>query len=130
MAYSLEKINYEFSRVSTADALEIRKIMMNGVAIMQKGLKDKCVKGAKINNDDLSDEIATMNNLLAEIEPFALKYLVIINPDGSKIERPETSMLEQFFENPFYALEISKTFFEMIQGFLDRLPSSQNTQKA
>lgn len=127
MAYSLEKINYEFSRVSTADALEIRKIMMNGVAIMQKGLKDK---GAKINNDDLSDEIATMNNLLAEIEPFALKYLVIINPDGSKIERPETSMLEQFFENPFYALEISKTFFEMIQGFLDRLPSSQNTQKA
>ncbi len=128
MAYTLEKINYEFARISTADALAIRKVMMDGVAKIQDKLnaKGKALEKAKESDFDIS----AMSDILAEIEPFALRYLVIINPDGSKIQAPETSLLETFFENPFYAMQISAEFFKEVQGFLNRLSSYQNTQKA
>ena len=127
MAYELERVKYEFGRISTADALAIRKVMMDGVGAIQKALPQG-KKLDKVRDEDLN--ISAMSDLLADLEPFALKYLCIINPDGSKIERPEVSLLETFFENPFYMMSISAEFFKEIQGFLNRLQSSQNTPKA
>ncbi len=126
MAYELDRVKYEFGRISTADALAIRKIMMNGVGQIQKDLQGK--KLDKVKDEDLN--VGAMSDLLAELEPFALKYLCLINPDGSKIQAPEVSLLETFFENPFYMMSISAEFFKEIQGFLNRLQSSQNTPKA
>ena len=128
MAYKLESINYEFARISTADALQIRKIMMDGVSKIQADLQAKGKKIDKAKDDDF--DISAMSDILAEIEPFALKYLVIINPDGSRISSPEITLLESFFENPFYAMQISAEFFKEVQGFLNRLSSYQNTPKA
>ncbi len=127
MAFKLESITYEFSRVSTSEALEIRKIVMNGLA--------KIAKQAKADGVDMTDESAfdlgQMNDLLCDIEPYALKHLRILNADGKTwTENPDTSLLESFFENPFYAMAISSEFLKVVQGFLALLPSFQNMTTA
>ena len=115
MAYKLESISYEFARISTADALQIRKIMMDGVSKIQADLQAKGKKIDKAKDDDF--DISAMSDILAEIEPFALKYLVIINPDGSRISSPEITLLESFFENPFMQCRFQQSFLRKFRVF-------------
>ncbi len=125
--FEFESVKYEFSRVTTAEALEIRKIIMRGVAKMQSAVKES--GGDMSNEADL--DIAEMNEILCELEPYALAHLKILNQDGKTFtEKPDISLLESFFSNPFYAMAITSEFFKVIQGFLQSLPSYQNTPKA
>jgi len=51
-------------------------------------------------------------------------------PDGNFVENADADTLgDVYFKNPFFAMEITKNFFEQIQGFLANLPSYQNTRK-
>lgn len=117
--YEFEGVKYEFSRVTTAEALDIRKIIMRGVAKMQKD-----------GGGEAEMDIAEMNEILCDLEPFALGHLRILNQDGKTFtEKPDISLLESFWENPFYAVAITAEFFKVIQGFLASLPTFQDTSK-
>lgn len=110
--FKLNDIEYDFKRVCVADAIEIQKLMLK----------------ASAKDGDL--DLGKIGEALGDLTPFALKYVKLKNKDGTWLENADTETLEHFFENPFFALEITKNFFEVIQGFLASLPSFQKAQKA
>lgn len=114
MAYTFEGITYDFDRLKTGEALEVRKLVMKGLS------------GVKSEEDiDLND----VTELLADLEPYALKHIRILNADGKTwTEHPDVELLESFFTNEHYAMVITQEFLKRIQGFLASLPSSQNTK--
>lgn len=110
--FELNGIKYAFKRVCVADAIEIQKLMLK----------------ASAKDGDL--DLGKIGEALGDLTPYALKYVKLENKDGTWLENADTETLEHFFENPFFALEITKNFFEVIQGFLASLPSFQKAPKA
>lgn len=122
----LEGITYDFCRVKTKEALEVRKIVMKGLSSVMRQAKENGQDVSTMSEADF--DLGEMTELLAEIEPYALKYVRILNADGKTwTENPSVDVLETFFTNEHYAMAISQEFLKRIQGFLASLPSSQNT---
>lgn len=108
--FELNGIKYDFKRVTVADALEIQKIIFGAI--------------------DKNGNEVDMGDALGKITPYAIKYIKVQCPDGSFVENADADTLgEMYFQNPFFALEVAKNFFEVIQGFLASLPSFQNSLK-
>ena len=106
--FELNGIKYDFNRVKVADALKIQEVIFNAMG---------------------KDGEVYLGKALNEITPFALKYIKVQCPDGSFVEDADADTLgDMYFQNPFFTMEITKNFFEMIQSFLVKLPSYQNTR--
>lgn len=114
MEFELENQKYTFARVSTQDALEIRALMMKAYG--------------KAENKGEAD-LEALSEIQPQIDNYALKYLKVKNADGTWLEKPDLAILELKFSNPFFVVEISKNFMDMIQNFLQALPHFHNQNK-
>ena len=107
--FELNGIPYDFNRVKVADAIKIQEVIFKAMT---------------------KDGDIDIGSALSNITPFAIQYIKVQTPDGNFVENADADTLgDVYFKNPFFAMEITKNFFEQIQGFLALLPSYQNTQK-
>lgn len=102
--YKLENREYDFSRVSTAEALKVKSAMMI--------LADS---RASISNKE--EAIKTLDDL-------ALKHLIVKN-EGEWLENLDEYAIESLFGNELAIIEISAQFQNRIKDFLQSLPSFQ-----
>ena len=102
--YKLENKNYDFQRITTADALKVKSMMMI-LASDKSTIKD----------------IETANE---KLDSLALKYLTI-EQEGQWLENIDEHALTALFANELAIIEISAKFQERIKGFLASLPTFQ-----
>ena len=103
--YQLENKNYDFERVTTADAIKVQSLMMMLA-------RDK----------NTIDDIEATNEKLAKL---ALKYLTVEQDDGNWLKNIDEHALKAIFVNQYAIIEISAKFQETIKGFLMSLPTFQ-----
>ena len=106
--YKLENKNYDFERITTADALKVKSMMMI-LASEKSTIKD----------------IETANKTLDDL---ALKYLTV-EQDGEWLKNIDEFALNAIFSNELAIIEISANFQERIRDFLSSLPTFQISQK-
>lgn len=102
--YKLEDKNYDFKRITTADALKVKSMMMI-LASEKSTIKD----------------IETANKVLDDL---ALKYLTV-EQDGEWLENIDEFALNALFSNELAIIEISAQFQNRIKDFLQSLPTFQ-----
>lgn len=102
--YTLEDKEFEFGRITTADALKCR----TAIVALSQNIQD--------------------NEANATIEKIARKYLRVKDEQGKWWENPNDEALEVLFENPFATFEIINKYQEYVLGFLNALPSFQQAQ--
>lgn len=102
--YQLEDKNYDFERVTTADAIKVQSLMMMLT-------RDK----------NTIDDIESTNEKLAKL---ALKYLTI-EQNGEWLKNIDEHAFKVLFSNEYAIIEISAKFQERIKGFLMSLPTFQ-----
>ena len=102
--YKLENKNYDFQRITTADALKVKSMMMI-LASDKSTIKD----------------IETANKTLDDL---ALKYLTV-EQDGEWLKNIDEFALNALFSNELAIIEISAKFQERIRDFLSSLPTFQ-----
>ena len=103
--YKLENKNYDFERITTADALKVKSMMMI-LASDKSTIKD----------------IETANKTLDDL---ALKYLTVEQQDGEWLKNIDEFALNAIFSNELAIIEISAKFQERIRDFLSSLPTFQ-----
>lgn len=105
--YKTGDIEYCFRRISVEDAYKMKNLFMV--------LSDN---QAKFEDKEKAQE---------KFDKFFLKYLVIKGKSGEPLQGfSDISMLDEMFkENPFMALNISKTFTEEIMVFMKALENYQ-----
>ena len=102
--YKLENKNYDFERVTTADAIKVQSLMM----ILAR------------DNNTISD-IESTNEKLAKL---ALKYLTV-EQDGEWLKNIDEHAFKALFSNDYAIIEISAKFQLKIKDFLGLLPTFQ-----
>lgn len=102
--YKLEDKSYDFKRITTADALKVKSMMMI-LASEKSTIKD----------------IETANKVLDDL---ALKYLTV-EQDGEWLENIDEFVLNSLFSNELAIIEISAQFQNRIKDFLQSLPTFQ-----
>ena len=102
--YKLENKNYDFERITTADALKVKSMMMI-LASDKSTIKD----------------IETANKTLDDL---ALKYLTVEN-NGEWLTNIDDYTFKALFSNQLAIIEISAKFQERIRDFLASLPTFQ-----
>ena len=102
--YKLENKNYDFERITTADALKVKSMMMI-LASDKSTIKD----------------IETANETLDRL---ALKYLTVEN-NGEWLTNIDDYTFKALFSNQLAIIEISAKFQERIRDFLSSLPTFQ-----
>ena len=106
--YKLENKNYDFQRITTADALKVKSMMMI-LASDKSTIKD----------------IETANKTLDDL---ALKYLTV-EQDGEWLKNIDEFALNALFSNELAIIEISAKFQERIRDFLFFFSTFQISQK-
>lgn len=119
--FELNKIKYDFKRVTVADAMKAKNILIKLASVI--GDDDK-----ELNQDSLSD----LETCEPELIDLSLKYLrIYVEEKGSTktMENVDEDFVALTFNNPLAVLEIYKSFCELIKGFLTALPSYQTKGK-
>ena len=102
--YELDDKKYDFERITTADALKVKSMMM-------------ILANDKASIEDLEKANETLDRL-------ALKYLTVEN-NGEWLTNIDDYTFKALFSNQLAIIEISAKFQERIRDFLASLPTFQ-----
>lgn len=109
MGEKIEKFEIDFKRVNVENALKLQS------AFFMLAMPDSTM------------EAKTQANLI--MAHMAVKHLVLTNMEtGQKLENLMEENLDGLFENEFAILEITALFQKRIGGFIQKLPSFQNSK--